>query len=335
MSEFKVCMQDLSNATSEYERLAGILSQASQNVRSVKQNLRLKVAQRERINSRLNSSASLLSEYQNTLSSFHKTAEQVIALYQANEEKCANVKRPQISNNGPYSIDSILFDDDGSYGGNQGSMDETYKWDPQKCWELLHYLREYFPNMSVIEAFQYFSQLNHVGCGYVALANTIFLEYEGRPSEFERIFGYPMFKDGDLNYDRLILDIYATTDKAGINDGNNGLPEGVTEADLAEIIGYFLADKSVGVRTELNAEVTSNNFRQIVEEGGHVILGYRHGNMYDEKGKAHFIDGGHAITVTGITDDGRYVVSSWGEKYYINASDLDDNDIFMVYHYDS
>ena len=97
MSEFKVCIRDLNNATSEYDRLAGILSQASQSVRSVKQNLRLQVAQRERINSRLNSSASLLSEYQNTLRSFHKAAQQVIALYQANEEKCVNVSGAKFS----------------------------------------------------------------------------------------------------------------------------------------------------------------------------------------------------------------------------------------------
>lgn len=127
---------------------------------------------------------------------------------------------------GGYSVDSIVFDDDGSYGGDQGNMNQVYKWDPIRCWELLDYLREYYPKMSIFKAFGYFSHLNNVGCGYVALANSIFLEYEGRPDEFERVFGYPMFNHGDLNYDRLILDIYATTDLDGINDGSDGLPKG-------------------------------------------------------------------------------------------------------------
>ena len=57
--------------------------------------------------------------------------------------------------------------------------------------------------------------------------------------------------------------------------------------------------------------------------------------MYDENGNRYYIDGGHAITVTGITEDGRYIVSSWGEKYYINPSDIGDDDSFMVFNYNS
>ena len=214
-------------------------------------------------------------------------------------------------------------------------MDQVYRWDPIKCWDLLRDLREYFPNMSVFEAFRYFSRLNSVGCGYVALANTLFMEYANRPQDFERTFGYPMFKDGDLNYDRLILDIYATTDKAGFNDRDDGLPNGTVDDSRAHIVEHFLRDKGVDVETEANADVTPENFREISENGGYVILGYRHGNMYDENGNRYYIDGGHAITVTGITEDGRYIVSSWGEKYYINPSDIGDDDSFMVFNYNS
>ena len=38
------------------------------------------------------------------------------------------------------------------------------------------------------------------GCGYVAFANAIFKEYEGREAEFEKKFGFPMKdENGDLN----------------------------------------------------------------------------------------------------------------------------------------
>lgn len=241
--------------------------------------------------------------------------------------------RMQTSEGGAYSIDSVLFDDDGSYGGDQGNMEQVYKWDPIKCWELLKNLREYYPNMSIFKAFEYFNHLNNVGCGYVALANTLFLEYEGRPQEFERVFGYPMFKNGDLNYDRLILDIYATTDLAGFNDEEDGHPGGTTDTSRAQIMENFLANKGVSVSTEANAEITPENFREVAETGGHVILGYRHGNMYDESGNPHYIDGGHAIMVTGVTDDGRFIVSSWGEKYYIDPADIGSDDTFMVFQY--
>ena len=39
------------------------------------------------------------------------------------------------------------------------------------------------------------------------------------------------------------------------------------------------------------------------------------------------------MTVTGVTDDGRYIVSSWGDKYYIPASEVDAGDTFMTFNY--
>ena len=188
--------------------------------------------------------------------------------------------------------------------------------------------------MSIFKAFDYFNHVNRHGCGYVALANTLFLEYEGRPQEFERVFGYPMFKDGDLNFDRLILDVYATTDLAGFNDGTDGFPIGTRDNDRADIMRYFLRNKGVSVRTEANINVTPDNFQTLAQDG-YIVLGYRHGNMYDEKGNAHYINGGHAILVTGVTEDGRFIVSSWGEKYYIDPQDIGTDDSFMRFQYNS
>ena len=36
---------------------------------------------------------------------------------------------------------------------------------------------------------------------------------------------------------------------------------------------------------------------------------------------AQVIDGGHAMTVTGVTDDGKLIVSSWGNQYYIDPDE--------------
>ena len=190
-----------------------------------------------------------------------KGIEEIVLQYFKSESSIMDILLP---NKGAYHVDSIVFDDVGGYGGNQGHMEQVYYWDPFKCWGLLDDLRKYYPHMSIFEAFDYFSHLNSVGCGYVALANTIFMEYADRPEEFERIFGYPMYKDGDLNFDRLILDIYATTDLAGINDDDgDGRPDGTLDYDRARIMENFLRDKGVEVRTEANANVTRENFRKI------------------------------------------------------------------------
>lgn len=328
------------------DQLGGIaqeLGQLAGDIDIVRGNLRSQMAGKAAIASSLQKVAEQIRREERSARSLGNGLEQILNLYNNTESGIRNnlLSHGNVSasqnhrETGAYHVDSIVFDDDGSYGGNQGNMDQVYRWDPIKCWDLLRDLREYFPNMSVFEAFRYFSRLNSVGCGYVALANTLFMEYANRPQDFERTFGYPMFKDGDLNYDRLILDIYATTDKAGFNDRDDGLPNGTVDDSRAHIVEHFLRDKGVDVETEANADVTPENFREISENGGYVILGYRHGNMYDENGNRYYIDGGHAITVTGITEDGRYIVSSWGEKYYINPSDIGDDDSFMVFNYNS
>ncbi len=237
-----------------------------------------------------------------------------------------------------YEIDSVAFDDDGSYGGNQGHLEQVYYWDMFKCWDVLADLRKYYPNMSIFTAFKYVSRLNHVGCGYVALANTLFAKFEGREDEFERIFGFPMYKDGDLNYDRLILDIYASTDIWGINDRSDGWPSGTTDSMRSEIITRYMEERGVTVTTKANVNITPDNVRYYLEDHDGIILGFRYGNLYNEDGSvAQYINGGHAIMVTGVTEDGRYIVSSWGKKYYIPASEInftgDGADSFMTFDY--
>ena len=249
------------------DQLGGIaqeLGQLAGDIDIVRGNLRSQMAGKAAIASSLQKVAEQIRREERSARSLGNGLEQILNLYNNTESGIRNnlLSHGNVSasqnhrETGAYHVDSIVFDDDGSYGGNQGNMDQVYKWDPIKCWDLLRDLREYFPNMSVFEAFRYFSRLNSVGCGYVALANTLFMEYANRPQDFERTFGYPMFKDGDLNYDRLILDIYATTDKAGFNDRDDGLPNGTVDDSRAHIVEHFLRDKGVDVETEANADVT-------------------------------------------------------------------------------
>lgn len=232
-----------------------------------------------------------------------------------------------------YELDSILFDNKGDYGGDQGKMADDYEKNAVRRAELLEDLREYFPNMTDNEALAYLKRLNSVGCSYVAFANTIFMQFEGDPQGFEDTFGFCMYKNGDLNYDRLILDIYATTDIDNINDGPDGMPEGTVERQWNEILNNYINEKGVYARTEINVDVNYDTYREINANGGKVVIAFRHGNMYDAQGNAHYIDGGHAMVVTGVTSDGKYIVSSWGDEYYINQSDLNFDDSFSVIYY--
>ena len=67
-----------------------------------------------------------------------------------------------------------------------------------------------------------------------------------------------------------------------------------------------------------------NNYsiKNTLESGTVVKIGLAKGtNLCDENGNVkQTLGGSHAVLITDVTEDGRYVISSWGEKYYINPA---------------
>lgn len=200
------------------------------------------------------------------------------------------------------------FDSSGSYGGNQGSAKENYLDE-----ELQAIVRKYHPNYSDAKIRDFLSKMNKEGCGYVAMCNTLFQQYVGREAEFEEKFGFPMYKDGDLNFDALIIDFYCDQDNP-----NKG---GTNQYEREEMWEEYLKDRGVYVNVQCDVKVTPDTYSTIAKEGSlvvsisPVILQNKNGDIVDDR------DGGHAMTVTGVTDDGRYIVSSWGKVYYVDPDD--------------
>ena len=233
-------------------------------------------------------------------------------------------------------IESIVYDDDGAYGGNQGSpMWEFGFWSEKK--ELYDIVRKYYPDMTDQEIKDYLKKLNNEGCGYVAMINTIFAYYEGREEEFEKDFGFPMYHDGDLNYDKLLVDFYAMTDNHHAD--SEGKDYIATDEDKSATVGAgtnfqvleyrmqkYLEEKNAGITLEQTLygpnEITVENYMEYAEKG-QVVIAFYYGNLQNEDGSvAQYIDGGHGMTVTGVTSDGRFIVSSWGKKYYIDPKEI-------------
>ena len=53
--------------------------------------------------------------------------------------------------------------------------------------------------------------------------------------------------------------------------------------------------------------------------------------LFREDGTAAAVDvGGHWMTITGTTEDGRYIVSSWGGRYFLNPSELNNPSFFIM-----
>ena len=135
-------------------------------VDSIRGNLRFKIAGREQIAARLRDISEKIVREEAVTRSMGDALDRILSQYErAESANLARLAPDSVDNAGgsassggggaggsgggnAYRVDSILFDNDGSYGGDQGHMENVYNWNPIKCWELLKYLREYYPHTS-------------------------------------------------------------------------------------------------------------------------------------------------------------------------------------------
>lgn len=94
------------------------------------------------------------------------------------------------------------------------------------------------------------------------------------------------------------------------------------------------AEHGIDVNVECYIDVTTDNYNDIADKG-QIIVAIEPCILEDEAGNTVFkANGGHAMTVTGVTEDGRFIVSSWGKRYYIDP-DTDYNRLqFQQVRYD-
>lgn len=139
-----------------------------------------------------------------------------------------------------------------------------------------------------------------------------------------------MYHNGDLNYDRLLVDYYAATDNhkkawwggdvIKSSEDESAVKGNGTNADSRKYrTELYLSDKNVDVSITNNKKVTPDNFEKLSEDG-YVIVSFHDGNLENEDGSTAQYIHGHAMTITGVTEDDRYIVSSWGETYYIDPN---------------
>ena len=227
-----------------------------------------------------------------------------------------------------------------------------------------------------------FEKIKSEGCGYVAMVNAIFVQYHGDADAFERDFGFPMYdENGEYNFDRLLLDIYAETDDKYFLDEEYGstsyandvlktyighedefrrefgVPlyqngdntrynpaaqqavldrvgdrtvveqqkKGINYLNFENRMQHYLKEKNVPMSSQFQEMPSTKDVKAYLKRGKSVSIIDNGFNLYDENGNiAHKNVGGHWMTITEVTDDGRYVVSSWGDKYYLKPDELTD-----------
>lgn len=372
LASFKVNRNTLKIESCKYRQYSNSFSAISSSIRSSRRIISGMNGSASILSGRLNSIEKQLEQYINFSDEMSLALENIEAKYASTEQTFENYMSEYFGNNSsesmtsekssddksffenlwdkicswfgwgdktdpnPYEIDSIVFDDEGSYGGDQGSPQYAYK----NRKSIYNIVRKYYPDMSDAEIKNYLIKLNDEGCAYVAFVNTIFAAYAGREDEFEDTFGFPMYKNNDLNFNELIVDFYCDTDNHNqflwtdyvnrFEDKSDTEGSGMSTSDEIYRAGKYMREK--GVDMEIRSEkITVENFKDYAENG-YVIVNFHNGPLLNTDGStAQYIDGGHAMTVTGVTSDGKYIVSSWGDEYYIDPNDGRLDFVYVTY----
>lgn len=205
-----------------------------------------------------------------------------------------------------YNIESKQF------GGNQ--MDLSSSNDKKDVYDILS---KYFPDSTMEERQALLDKATNTGCGYTAIANFIFKNLEGNEGEFYKKFGYPMYNlkydpnigvTVDYNYEPVIMDLYCDVNsKSGKYDIRDTTTYGGgVNSKRIEYMTKYVKDKY---------DISFDDQSGLKYYGDYDYSLYNlDGSIYTRRG------GGHAMTGVGETEDGKIIVSTWGRKYYYEAS---------------
>lgn len=243
----------------------------------------------------------------------------------------------------PFELKSIVYNKQGIYGGDQTRLRKAPA-ESETGKQFRRVIKKYHPNYHEPELSAFLEKLDSEGCGYVVIVNTLFEYFEGRDEEFEKIFGFPMYADdGDLNYDMLLLEFYTATDnhysangidKIDYSEDRSDKEKGVVYNYDMDTSGYgtnftsriyrtnlYLKDKGIRLNITNYKQVRLDNVAELSLHG-RIMISLKGGNVQNEDGSVYCYCPGHAMIVTGVTKDCRYIVSTWGMKKYVDPYEV-------------
>ena len=247
----------------------------------------------------------------------------------------------------PFEVQNCVYDRQGIYGGDQ-THPRKVSADSAEGDCLRYIIKKYYPDYQEPQMEALLWKLDSEGCGYVVIVNTLFEYFMDRVEEFERTFGLPMYTaNGNLNYDMLLMDFYAATDNHYSCNGIDKIDYREDKNDEENKEGYDYSMDTTGwgtnfdkriYRTNLYLRKTGirfriTNYKQVTLENvcelsqhGRIMISLNGGNVQNEDGSVYCYCPGHAMIVTGVTRDCRYIVSTWGMRKYVDPNEVVEKD---------
>ncbi len=256
-------------------------------------------------------------------------------------------------------IFSIIYNPTTEYGANQRSPYEAKISNPEEYANLFHIVKKHFRKKTYDEAFHLIERLKKEGCGYVCMVNSLFEAFFDKQEQFKKIFGFDMVnKDGSLNYNTVLVDLYCTMDNHiggqflfftwdryiehedliwGCNKENGKFewkerPYGNNAFQMKYRWETYCKQHGIKTKVRINRLVTPRNFEKYVK-GGTVSILCNKFTLHKEDGSPVKVKNWHFMTITDVTEDKKYVVSSWGKRYTLNPREIKGLRFYQVIEY--
>jgi len=129
----------------------------------------------------------------------------------------------------------------------------------------------------------------------------------------------------------------AEAERKGIKTVRFGEEYGTTAShSVNNRLAHYCEERGVDVHAEnIGESMSIDEINTALKEGKTVVFRAENYNLEYENGYTYNENlGSHEMTITGITSDGRYEVSTWGKKFYFdpenNASDMEMDGFYTI-----
>lgn len=170
------------------------------------------------------------------------------------------------------------------------------------------------------------------GCGYSVITNWICEEYANDPDAFEDKYGYPLYinirNHESFNYAVLSVDAFLENNIDVLRDCDSSTDVSIHPDEMATEYSAIGGNHEFDVTMR---DISVETYQEHMDNGyaGACIAAYRfelkpYGSNESDANyvASQTTEDGHWMTITGVSENGNFIVSSWGQEWELLSSDV-------------